>query len=233
MNNSVKMGVMLAAAAMVSGCQSFHMPGFLAKSRPAPQVWHPAPTGDFAEALDQGRAQLRSGNISAAVALFRVAQQSQQTRAEASNGLAVAYAKLGRFDLADRYFRAALAEEPDSERFAANLLRLQQQTLLAQQSALRSRMAASAELQAVRNSSEPVTRDGPVAGRLARVSRGVVFIGTPAQLGPAPSATVVFRERPSPDAITDSAASAEATPAAALALTDKSRTYPIRIEFDR
>ena len=231
MNTAIKISATLAAAAMLSGCQSFQMPRFLAKARPAPQVWQPAPTGNFAQALEEGRAQLRSGNLSAAVAMLRIAQQSPQTRAEASNGLAVAYAKLGRLDLADRYFRAALAEKPDSDRFAANLLRLQQQTMMAQQSALRARTAATAASQPRPRSVEQAASDG--ARRLVQVSRGVVFIGTPAELAPAPSATVVYRDAPSSNATPDKTAMSQEAPAAALALTDKSKVYPIRIEFDR
>src|SRR3546814_7754482 len=42
---------------------------------------------------------------------------------EAYNGLGVAYARLGRADLAERYFKMALSMEGTNPRFAANLER--------------------------------------------------------------------------------------------------------------
>src|SRR3546814_9961813 len=50
-----------------------------------------------------------------------VCSSDLDSAAEAYNGLGVAYAKLGRADLAERYFKMALSMDGTNPRFAANL----------------------------------------------------------------------------------------------------------------
>ncbi|MCT2400068.1 tetratricopeptide repeat protein [Novosphingobium mangrovi (ex Huang et al. 2023)] len=76
------------------------------------------------KALQQARAELTAGNLATAARLFRVAQRQGDTLADASNGLGVVYARLGRPDLADRYMQMAAALEPANPKFAANIQRL-------------------------------------------------------------------------------------------------------------
>jgi Flp pilus assembly protein TadD len=76
------------------------------------------------QVLQQARTELSAGNLAAAARLFRVAQRQGDTLADASNGLGVVYARLGRPDLADRYMQMAAALEPANAKFAANLQRL-------------------------------------------------------------------------------------------------------------
>lgn len=76
--------------------------------------------------LVSGKQALSAGNYGAAIAALRLARLDPACAAEATNGLAVAYAGIGRDDLAERYFRQAVAMAPDDRRFAANLARFTQ-----------------------------------------------------------------------------------------------------------
>ncbi|MCZ8325373.1 MAG: hypothetical protein O9283_08945 [Sphingomonadaceae bacterium] len=76
--------------------------------------------------LVSGKQALSAGNYGAAIAALRLARLDPASAAEATNGLAVAYAGIGRDDLAERYFRQAVAMAPDDRRFAANLARFTQ-----------------------------------------------------------------------------------------------------------
>ncbi len=76
--------------------------------------------------LVSGKQVLSAGNYGAAIAALRLARLDPASAAEATNGLAVAYAGIGRDDLAERYFRQAVALAPEDRRFAANLARFTQ-----------------------------------------------------------------------------------------------------------
>jgi tetratricopeptide (TPR) repeat protein len=165
-------------------------------------------------ALDEGRGQLRAGNVSAAVASFRIALLDPATRAEASNGLGVAYAKLGRQDLAERYFQGAMMAEPTNSKYVANLLRLQQQVMLATrtsafEAAALSHLEGTAE---ARSQREPL-----VSGTVTRVSRGEVVVHARGNLGNAPAMAVAYR---------DAAAEKPVEPAA---LAASAAGYPVRV----
>ena len=124
--------ILLASAALaLSGCQSPLLKGwgFNKKAADGPTFARADANGILA--LEEGRVYLRQGQISAAVASFKIAQLDPETAPDATNGLGVAYSKLGRPDLADRYFRQAIALRPSDDRFAANLLRLQRDVMLA------------------------------------------------------------------------------------------------------
>lgn len=97
---------------------------------------------DDAEAYVQfelARMSLSSGNYARAIEEFSHARAEPALLGPSLNGMAVAYARLGRNDLAERYFREAVAAEPGDTRFAANLLRLQQDNM--QQSLRRMELA--------------------------------------------------------------------------------------------
>ena len=76
--------------------------------------------------LAAGKRALADGQYGAAVAALRLARLDPGCAAEATNGLGVAYAQLGRDDLAERYFREAVAMDPQDRRFTANLARFEQ-----------------------------------------------------------------------------------------------------------
>lgn len=75
--------------------------------------------------LQEGRQALARGEIASAIVSFRIAALDQSSIAAAHNGLCVAYAKLGRDDLAERYFRQAATEDPAEPKYSANLARLE------------------------------------------------------------------------------------------------------------
>lgn len=193
MKTIARMTCVAAGAAMLAGCQSFPLTSWMFKSG------HPAGSSarQFAGlpdgALEEGRTALREGNISAAIASFRIALLDPAMRAEACNGLAVAYAKLGRDDLAQRYFLAAVSAEPDNPRFVANLLRLQRQ----QQVNLAARAAAAPAIAVQQPQPAPLpvqSSDRLAQGLTERLSRGEVRIRVRPDLGNAPTMAVGERE---------------------------------------
>ena len=79
---------------------------------------------DSSARIEMGREALSEGAVAAAIHHFELAILDPDRAADAHNGLGVAYARLGREDLAARYFNAALRLRPDDARFARNLSRL-------------------------------------------------------------------------------------------------------------
>jgi len=193
MKAPVRLTCLVVAAVSLGGCQSFPLTSWLfKKDRPASEA-DPQLAGSTAGALEEGAAFLRAGNLSAAVASFRIAQLDRATRADASNGLGVAYARLGRLDLAERYFQAAILSDPENPRFAANLLRLQQQVLLARRASARDVLAAAgaAPMPQAKPANETL-----LAGTVDRVSRGEVRVSTRPELGNAPAMMVAYADAP-------------------------------------
>ena len=80
------------------------------------------------ELLAEGRMQFRNGNFALAVNAFRRATRRAPQSVDAYNGLAASYDRLGRFDLARRYYEEAMAISPADPRVIHNYalsLRLQ------------------------------------------------------------------------------------------------------------
>ena len=76
--------------------------------------------------FEQGRAALDAGLNAEAIAAFSEARVEPELLGPSLNGMAVAWSRLGRLDLAERYFTQAVAAAPQDVRFAANLAQLQQ-----------------------------------------------------------------------------------------------------------
>ncbi|MEP6867712.1 MAG: hypothetical protein ABJA20_04285 [Novosphingobium sp.] len=90
--------------------------------------------------------------------------------------MGVAYARLGRYDLAERFFAQAMSVDPENVRYAENMVRLKRSTELAMrdQADVASKAAMSAELAtATTIRAAPVV---PLLGKLQRVSRQEVRI---------------------------------------------------------
>ncbi|WAT16704.1 tetratricopeptide repeat protein [Aurantiacibacter sp. MUD11] len=98
----------------------------IGKSEPRIQAMSTIPQDDQAfHQFEVGRLALDRGNFAEAIAAFSSARVEPSLLGPSLNGMGVAYAQLGREDLAERYFREAVRAAPTDERFAANLLRLQ------------------------------------------------------------------------------------------------------------
>jgi tetratricopeptide (TPR) repeat protein len=113
----------VAGGLLLAGCQS--MSGNAARLNAGIRVAE-QPTGRLhAESqLATGKAALSAQNYATAIAALRDASLEPELAAAAHNGLGVAYAGIGRNDLAERYFRQAAAEDPSEQRYADNLVRL-------------------------------------------------------------------------------------------------------------
>jgi hypothetical protein len=78
-------------------------------------------TADAGSPYQSGKRQLEAGNVGLAIDAFRKAIRSEPGSLDALNGLAVAYDRIGRFDLSRRYYEQALGIEPDSATILHNL----------------------------------------------------------------------------------------------------------------
>lgn len=119
MRKSLKVLSLLALAVpALAGCSN----PFARASQAAARYVPPSGNADLA----MGRQALVDGQYGTAIAALRFARLDPACSAEAANALGVAYARIGRGDLAERYFREALALAPADRRFAANLARFEQ-----------------------------------------------------------------------------------------------------------
>ena len=109
--------MLVALATSLGGCKSF-LQAFNFAPRSAAPAYAIGPAD-----LEEGREHLRAGRIGNALAPLHRAAINPATSGDALNALGVAYSKLGRADLAERYFLAAIQRDGDNERYAANLSR--------------------------------------------------------------------------------------------------------------
>lgn len=121
-----------AMSLLLSGCSIGRALGFYKpaqRSQPqlasvdreqAQDIAKPASANAQAD-VNEGRTQLAAANYGMAIEAFRKALASGNDTAAALNGLGVAYAGIGRQDLAERYFRQALSVSPSDQRYADNL----------------------------------------------------------------------------------------------------------------
>lgn len=199
MRSLPKVLVLAVAMTALSGCQSFPLTSWMFKrsDRGAPAT---APN-DGSRSLAEGRAALQDGKLVEAIGPLRAALLDPATRAAASNALGVAYAQLGREDLAEQYFKSAIAADPSDNRFVANLLRLQHTVLARKAQADAARLAAGEGETTpdangfVAEKPEPRAERSRLAGNVERRSRGEVFI-TSAPAPAVPTATVAYATQP-------------------------------------
>jgi len=128
MNKAIKIATIVTASIALTGCQSFiNKLGFGPKDQTM-RAEAGAPIFGSDE-LEKGRAAMKAGYLANAIAQFRMAAMNQETAPDAFNGLGVAYAKLGRADLAERYFKMAVNLDATNQRYAANLTRFYNSSL--------------------------------------------------------------------------------------------------------
>jgi tetratricopeptide (TPR) repeat protein len=117
-NRFTRIALLAGCASLLAGCQIF-APNNYARNNATDKVQHRGISGN-----DQGRAHLRAGRTGQAIEAFNVALATGEDPAVAYNGLGVAYARLGRADLAYRFFKKATTSDPESPVYARNLAML-------------------------------------------------------------------------------------------------------------
>jgi hypothetical protein len=117
-----KVLLLTACVPMVTACNSiFGTKQTRVNVRPAGETLR---ADGYAEAqIALGRDALDKRQYGLAIIAFRNARQFPEQSAAALNGLAIAYLGLGRRDLAERYFRNAVALAPENARYRSNLAR--------------------------------------------------------------------------------------------------------------
>lgn len=85
----------------------------------------------FVQRMEAGRLHLKQGNPTKAIEAFRQASYNPATAAEAFNGMGVAYASMGRSDVARDLFTRAIEQDPADQRYWRNLARADEQIMLA------------------------------------------------------------------------------------------------------
>jgi tetratricopeptide (TPR) repeat protein len=170
--------MMLAVATMaLPGCSTLFGKRFMAKADTENAVSKPAP-GAATYSLDLGRQHLDAGRTGLAIEAFQTALVTGEAPAPAFNGLGVAFARLGRVDLAERYFQRATAIAPQDERYALNLARLTRSPAFA----LRRSGDVVAEVERAVAAAPPVAVPAQTmvaaepVGVIRRVGKGQVFI---------------------------------------------------------
>ena len=111
----------------LAGCATLMVGGCATPEVAAPQYRLTTPSAQMAEGtsmLQRGRAQLDAGLDALAIESFRAEIRFNPGSVDAYNGLAVAYGRIGRNDLAQRYFEIALAKDPLNVKVQANLAKL-------------------------------------------------------------------------------------------------------------
>ena len=121
-----KLAIIAVAAFSLSGCGTIHSVfGGHSARMPDLKISAPAnPETAIALATQEGRGHLDKGETGLAIEAFQRALSLGAPSAPALNGMGVAFARLGRYELAHRYFEEAAAIDPSNERYAANLARL-------------------------------------------------------------------------------------------------------------
>lgn len=125
MQTNSRIALLVGGSLLIGGCQLFQ--GNTARLEAGLRIPRQAEPRDYArEQFAAGRAELTAHNYASAIAAFRNSSLEPELAAPSYNGLGVAYAGIGRNDLAERYFRMAIADDPGSPRYASNLARLEQ-----------------------------------------------------------------------------------------------------------
>lgn len=120
MDKVVTRSAMLAATvAMLSGCQILGVHRLSSASSDR-QATISAP----ATSLQTGRLVLTERRWGAAIEAFNIAVASGEDPAAAYNGLAIAYSRLGRDDLAYRFFKKAAMSDPSNPVYTRNFAML-------------------------------------------------------------------------------------------------------------
>lgn len=175
--------VMIALSMPLGACNSFlgihfarHAPKTVPAAAASPAVELAATDAE----TTAGRQQLADGQIGLALESFQRALAKGEPPAPAINGLGVAYARLGRYDLARRYFEEAAASDPADPRYSDNLTRLMRSPTFAMrhESDIAAVAVKADQIAAIAANPAGSPNPQPAVGQLQRVSRGEVRIAT-------------------------------------------------------
>jgi tetratricopeptide (TPR) repeat protein len=218
--------LLAVSATFLTGCQGLFGGSHHAR-KDAGEAADRDPTAYAAIQLQTGRKALDNHQYAEAISAFRTARQEPGLAPEAYNGLAIAYANLGRQDLSVRYFNQAIALAPTDERFKSNLARLYRTSVVPTDAESVRTAVAQAEQQAAAlnpaSAAKPALASaglkGPVtvarpAAQVTRVSDREVRIGMPAA---SPAVRVVR--------------AANATISVETPTQRKRETYPVRLSL--
>ncbi|MCB2051090.1 MAG: tetratricopeptide repeat protein [Novosphingobium sp.] len=128
----------------------------------------------FADRIAMGRTLMDRQRYGAALVAFRQARYHPDYAGDAYNGMAVAYVKLGRADLAERFFLEASRADPGNPRYMANLSHLRAD--MAQMAVASKAAAQPAEAPAPSGVLAAAARHEP---RLVDTGRAVIRMGLP------------------------------------------------------
>ena len=173
--------LILRASAMamllsLGGCQFFGKLN-MAQSGSKEQQRSVAVDRTMPSSLAEGREHLRSNRNGMAIDAFNLALIRGEDPAAAYNGLGVAYARIGRNDLAYRFFKKANASNPDNPVYASNLIRLVDSPAFALNQIDRAPAAPPARA-AERPVAAATTAAPRVPGKLYREGRGQISLTT-------------------------------------------------------
>jgi tetratricopeptide (TPR) repeat protein len=174
---TTKVLVSLVGCSLISGCALLTPKQFRAAS--AEREAKKSARGDKAAAAqsaatDAGRVLLDEGHPGLAIDAFRHALARGEAPGPALNGLGVAFARIGREDVAIRYFRQAVIFDPTDTRFAMNLARMTADAEAKE--ATRAQLAAAAAIPALPQPRAAMAAAGGETGRQA--TRGEIRIVT-------------------------------------------------------
>lgn len=205
-NLPVRAAVLIALSLPLGACSSFlgiHFARHAPRGATAPETAAAvaAPAAQAGSVTSIGRRQLADGQIGLAIESFQRALAIDEPVAPAVNGMGVAYARLGRFDLAMRYFHQAMSSDPTNPQYADNLAFLMLSPVFAlrrQDDITRDVLQAAAPLD-LDVPAERTANAEPAIGKLQRVSRGEVRIATAApQSAPVASGQAIANTRSKP-----------------------------------
>lgn len=231
--------LLAAGAAVLGGCQAMGGGHALREGLRIPK--ERSPEEYAAGQLSLGREALGLEQWGLALTSFRLVRHMPEHAAEASNGMAIAYANIGRPDLAERLFRDAVALAPGDRRYQANLTRFYAVTPEFAVKTDRGVELAAAATAAMEQAIPAVRTILPRAGsatirlvmpasRMVRVSAGEVRLGLPAQAAPRPALAASGGRRVNPQfRRTPTLSTASMAVAPSRVTVRSAAAYPVRI----
>lgn len=237
-----RIGLVAVSGVLLSGCSLFG--GHQTSSLNAESHAELATAQEIAEIqLEVGRENLAEGNLATAARYLQGARMHPTTRADATNALGVVYVRLGRLDVASRYFSEALEIEPGNARFATNLARLEGDISFARARAREAQGEAGTEV-ALASLQALETQDLPVAATQRRQRQHVIHIQTASAGEQAAPRMEVYAGRPvvqmaERDTSKEDVAAAESEGTGrriieypiSMRFSDEPAEYPVRVEI--